>query len=171
MPASNNGMGPTNMSALAPARHPARTWRAGITVPPSKASSLGVAGGTGPITLPAASPAPSISARTSPQPCPNPLLRPPPRSSPRPKVIFKPRPEYTAEATRLHIEGVVSVTYPRLSLRRRPGHRSHQRPRPRPRRIRQFAPSRPPAFNPPSTPPGIQSDWDGVVNVAFQLAG
>ena len=87
-----------------------------------------------------------------------------------PKVLYKPRPEYTAEAIRLHIEGTVSIrlrvtasgSVQVLGVTSDLGHglgesaiRAVQATR--------FSPATDAAVNP--------IDWEGVVNVAFQLAG
>ena len=87
-----------------------------------------------------------------------------------PKVLFKPKPEYTAEAKQLHIEGNVSVRIrvsssgavqvlgsPAISVTV-----SATLP---------SVPSKPLAFKPATDDSGNPVDWEGVVNVAFQLAG
>ena len=53
-----------------------------------------------------------------------------------PKVLFKPKPEYTAEAIKLHIEGTVSVRLRVVIEWSRSGARCHQRSWPRSRRLR-----------------------------------
>ena len=86
-----------------------------------------------------------------------------------PKVIFKPKPEYTEEATRLHIEGVVSVrihvsatgAVQVLGVTSDLGHGLGQSA------VRAVQATR---FQPALDPSGKPIDWDGVVNVAFQLA-
>ena len=87
-----------------------------------------------------------------------------------PKVIFKPRPEYTAEATRLHIEGVVSVrihvsssgAVQVIGVTSDLGHGLGESA------IRAVQATR---FQPATDASGHPIDWEGVVNVAFQLAG
>jgi TonB family protein len=86
-----------------------------------------------------------------------------------PKVIFKPRPEYTAEATRLHIEGVVSVrihvsaagSVQVVGVTSDLGHGLGESA------VRAVQATR---FQPAIDAAGRPTDWDGVVNVAFQLA-
>ena len=98
------------LSTSAPASHQPEHGMATDNCPAVQGVKLGVAGGTGPSTRPATSLAPSTSARSSPRDaqasCSSRRLR----YSPDPRSSSSPRPEYTAEATRLHIEGVVSVT-------------------------------------------------------------
>jgi TonB family protein len=87
-----------------------------------------------------------------------------------PKVLFKPRPEYTAEAIKLHIEGTVSVrlrvtasgTVHVLGVTSDLGHGLGESA------IRAVQSTR---FSPATDASGNPVDWEGVVNVAFQLAG
>ncbi len=87
-----------------------------------------------------------------------------------PKVLFKPKPEYTAEARQLHIEGVVSVrlrvssagTVHVLGVTSDLGHGLGESA------IRAVEGTR---FQPATDASGRPVDWEGVVNVAFQLAG
>jgi TonB family protein len=87
-----------------------------------------------------------------------------------PKVIFKPRPEYTAEAIKLHIEGTVSVrlrvsssgTVQVLGVTSDLGHGLGDSA------IRAVQATR---FKPATDASGNPIDWEGIVNVAFQLAG
>jgi TonB family protein len=87
-----------------------------------------------------------------------------------PKVLFKPKPEYTEEARNLHIEGVVSVrlrvsssgTVEVLGVTSDLGHGLGNSA------IRAVQATR---FQPATDASGHPIDWEGVVNVAFQLAG
>jgi TonB family protein len=86
-----------------------------------------------------------------------------------PKVIYKPKPEYTAEAVRLHIEGVVSVrlrvsssgTIQVLGVTNDLGHGLGESA------IHAVEATR---FQPATDANGHPVDWEGVVNIAFQLA-
>jgi TonB family protein len=86
-----------------------------------------------------------------------------------PKVVFKPRPEYTAEARALHLEGTVSVrlrvsaagTVQVLGVASGLGHGLDQAAENAVRGTR---------FQPAVDAAGHPVDWEGVVNVAFQLA-
>lgn len=87
-----------------------------------------------------------------------------------PKVLFKPRPQYTAEAVKLHIEGTVSVrlrvsssgTVQVLGVTRDLGYGLGESA------VRAVEGTR---FSPATDASGRPVDWEGVVNVAFQLAG
>ena len=68
----------------------------------------GVPGGTG--TGPAGSPVRSTSARSQPPPMPKAAARHPAALQRNaPKVIYKPKPDYTEEARQMHVEGVVTI--------------------------------------------------------------
>ena len=87
-----------------------------------------------------------------------------------PKVLFKPKPEYTAEAIKLHIEGSVSVrlrvsssgAVQVLGVTSDLGHGLGDSA------VRAVEATR---FKPATDDSGNPVDWEGVVNVAFQLAG
>ena len=87
-----------------------------------------------------------------------------------PKVIYKPKPEYTAEAIRLHLEGTVTVSIrvsatgvvQVLGVTSSLGHGLDEAA------IRAVQATR---FEPATDASGHPIVWDGVVNVAFQLAG
>ncbi len=87
-----------------------------------------------------------------------------------PKVVYKPRPEYTAEARSLHLEGTVSVrlrvaasgAVQVLGVTSGLGHGLDQSAENAVRATR---------FQPAVDASGKPTDWEGVVNVAFQLAG
>ncbi len=110
----------------------------------------------------------SILARTLPRPCRNRRL-PLPSAKSAPKVLFKPRPEYTAEAVKLHIEGTVSVrlrvsssgVVQVLGVTSDLGHGLGDSA------VRAVQATR---FQPATDASGHPIDWEGVVNVAFQLA-
>jgi TonB family protein len=87
-----------------------------------------------------------------------------------PKVIFKPRPEYTADARAAHIEGTVNVrihvsatgavTF--LGISNGLGHGLDEAARRCAEATR---------FQPATDASGHPVDWDGSVNIIFQLAG
>jgi TonB family protein len=87
-----------------------------------------------------------------------------------PKVLFKPKPEYTAEAIKLHVEGTVSVkirvssagSVQVLGVTSDLGYGLGDSA------IRAIQATR---FKPATDDSGNPVDWEGVVNVAFQLAG
>ncbi len=87
-----------------------------------------------------------------------------------PKVVYKPRPEYTAEARAMHLEGTVSVrlrvaatgAVQVLGVSNGLGHGLDQSAETAVRNTR---------FQPALDASGHPTDWEGVVNVAFQLAG
>ena len=87
-----------------------------------------------------------------------------------PKVLFKPRPQYTEEAIKLHLEGTVSVrlrvsssgSVQVLGVTSGLGHGLDESARAAVLATR---------FQPATDSSGTPVDWEGVVNVAFQLAG
>jgi len=130
---------------------------------------LGVAGGTGPMNSPTRVAGPVNLGQAAPPPMPRPAA---PVASARtaPKVLYKPKPVYTAEAIRLHIEGTVSVrlrvtasgAVEVLGVTSDLGHGLGQSA------IRAVEATR---FQPATDATGRPVDWEGIVNVAFQLAG
>ncbi len=172
MPASNNGMGAASKvvnlgsgSAGSQNMNGRDNASAGVV-----GVKLGVAGGTGPRNAPGRSPGVVNLGQNEPPPMPRPAG---PASAPvskAPKVLFKPKPEYTAEAIRLHIEGVVSVrlrvsssgAVQVLGVTSDLGHGLGESA------IHAVQATR---FQPATDTSGRPVDWEGVVNVAFQLAG
>jgi len=134
-----------------------------------KGVKLGVTGGTGPLNSPTRVAGPVNLGQATPPPMPKPSA---PTQSIRsaPKVLFKPKPEYTAEAKQLHIEGTVSVrlrvsasgAVQVLGVTSDLGHGLGESA------IRAVQATR---FQPATDAAGNPVDWEGVVNVAFQLAG
>jgi TonB family protein len=84
--------------------------------------------------------------------------------------LYKPRPQYTAEAIKQHIEGTVSVrvrvsstgAVQVLGVTRDLGYGLGESA------VRAVEGTR---FSPATNASGQPIDWEGVVNVAFQLAG
>jgi len=134
-----------------------------------KGVKLGVTGGTGPLNSPTRVAGPVNLGQATPPPMPKPSA---PVQSARsaPKVLYKPKPEYTAEALKLHIEGTVSVrlrvsssgAVQVLGVMSDLGHGLGESA------IRAVQATR---FQPATDAAGNPVDWEGVVNVAFQLAG
>jgi TonB family protein len=92
---------------------------------------------------------------------------PPVRSGPQ--VIYKPRPVYTSEATALHLEGVVSVrirvssggAVSVIGVTNGLGHGLDESA------VRAVQMTR---FKPALDASGNPTDWEGVVNISFQIA-
>ena len=134
-----------------------------------KGVKLGVTGGTGPLNSPTRVAGPVNLGQATPPPMPKPSA-PTQTARSAPKVLFKPKPEYTAEALKLHIEGTVSVRLRVLSngsvqvlgVTSDLGHGLGESA------IRAVQATR---FQPATDSAGNPVDWEGVVNVAFQLAG
>ncbi len=172
MPASNKGAGPAstvvNLGSGSPgSRNMDGRSNAGAPIVGVK---LGVAGGTG---SPNAQPRPAgvvNLGQNTPPPMPKPVGPASAPSSNAPKVLFKPRPQYTAEAIRLHVEGVVSVrlrvsssgAVQVLGVTRDLGYGLGDSA------VRAVEATR---FQPATDATGRPTDWEGIVNVAFQLAG
>lgn len=138
--------------------------------PAVKGVKLGVVGGTGPMNAPGRVAGPVNLGQNLAPAMPKPAAPTATAVRSGPKVIFKPRPEYTAEATRLRIEGVVSVrihvsasgAVQVLGVTSDLGHGLGESA------VRAIEGTK---FQPATDASGQPTDWDGVVNVAFQLAG
>ncbi|MDE1177716.1 MAG: TonB family protein [Edaphobacter sp.] len=169
MPASNTGSGPRASAVSLGSGSPTSQTMAGNGTRPVQGVKLGVAGGTGPMnsTGRVAGPVNLGQAQQPAMPKPN---MPSSTAAHAPKVLFKPRPEYTAEAVKLRIEGTVSVRLKVaangavhvLGVTSDLGHGLGESA------IRAVQSTR---FSPATDASGNPVDWEGVVNVAFQLAG
>jgi periplasmic protein TonB len=172
MPASNNGMGAASKvvnlgsgSAGSQNMH-GRDNASGAVV----GVKLGVTGGTGPMNAQGRVAGPVNLGQNTPPPMPKPAGPSTGTVKTGPKVLFKPRPEYTAEAIKLHIEGTVSVrlrvsssgVVQVLGVTSDLGHGLGDSA------IHAVQATR---FQPATDASGHPIDWEGVVNVAFQLAG
>lgn len=168
MPASNTGYGPPSAIAIAGSGSPnGQMGGHDKAAQPIKGLSTGVPGGTGPLT---AKPVGAIAIAKGPTPpaIPQAQVSTGPAKS-APKVIFKPRPEYTEEARNLHLEGTVYIkihvsasgTVSVLGVQSGLGHGLDQAA------VRAVQGMR---FQ-PAMANGQPTDWDGVVNINFQLAG
>ena len=169
MPASNNGMGPAATTVKLGSGSAASQNMAGRdNAQAVKGVKLGVVGGTGPMNAPGRVAGPVNLGQNVAPTMPKPAAASTSARS-APKVLFKPHPEYTAEATRLHIEGVVSVrihvsangAVQVLGVTSDLGHGLGESA------VRAVAGTR---FQPALDASGQPTDWEGVVNVAFQLA-
>jgi periplasmic protein TonB len=172
MPASNSGTGPASRvvnlgSGSAGSQNMNGRSNASSGVVGVK---LGVTGGTGPMNAPGRAPGVVNLGQNAPPPMPKPSGPATSNSRVAPKVLFKPRPEYTAEAIKLHIEGTVSVrlrvsssgAVQVLGVTSDLGHGLGDSA------IRAVQATR---FQPATDASGNPVDWEGIVNVAFQLAG
>jgi TonB family protein len=134
-----------------------------------KGVKLGVTGGTGPMNAPGRVAGPVNLGQVTPPAMPKPMAPASATASSGPKVLFKPRPEYTAEAIKLHVEGTVTVrlrvsssgAVQVLGVVSDLGHGLGDSA------IRAVQATR---FKPATDASGNPTDWEGVVNVAFQLA-
>lgn len=168
MPAGNTGFGPPSRIAIAGSGSPNGSMGGRDNGPqPIRGISTGVAGATGPTT---ARPVGAIQIAKN-------VTQPPPAvaqpgaapAKVAPKLLFKPRPEYTEEARQLHLEGTVYVkihvasngTVSVVGVQSGLGHGLDQSA------VKAVQSMR---FQ-PALQNGQPADWDGVVNVNFQLAG
>jgi TonB family protein len=168
MPASNTGGGPAATAVNLGSGSPGGQQMAGNGVRPVQGVKLGVAGGTGPMNStghtagqvnlgqvqqvslpkPGATAAPGVPQNT-------------------PKVLYKPKPVYTAEATALHINGVVQVrirvsatgAVTVLQITRPLGHGLDESAEHAAQAMR---------FQPAVDATGHPVDWEGNVTVTFQ---
>jgi protein TonB len=172
MPASNTGTGPRASAVSLGSGYAGSQQMAGNGARPVQGVRLGVAGGTGPMnsTGRTAASAEAVNlGHATPPPMPKPTA-PVSTASRAPKVLYKPRPQYTQEAIKLHIEGTVSVrlrvsatgTVQVLGVTSDLGHGLGESA------IRAVEATR---FQPATDASGHPVDWEGIVNVAFQLAG
>jgi protein TonB len=172
MPASNNGAGAASTvvnlgSGSAGSQNMKGHDNAAGAVVGVK---LGVTGGTGPLNAQGRVAGPVNLGQNTPPPMPKPAGPTTATSKSGPKVLFKPKPEYTAEAVKLHIEGNVTVkirvsssgSVQVLGVISDLGHGLGDSA------IRAIQATR---FKPATDDSGNPVDWEGVVNVAFQLAG
>lgn len=169
MPASNTGRGPQTASVNLGSGSPNSQNMAGNGARSVQGVKLGVTGGTGPMNSTGRVTGPVNLGQSMQPAAAHPVMASAPVSK-APKVLFKPRPEYTAEARQLHIEGVVAVrlrvsasgAVHVLGVTSDLGHGLGESA------IHAVEATR---FSPATDAAGNPVDWEGVVNVAFQLAG
>lgn len=172
MPASNTGMGsPSKVVNLGSGSAGSQNMNGRDNAANAvKGVKLGVTNGTGPMNAPGRVAGPVNLGQNVPPPMPKPAGPAPTAVRSGPKVLFKPRPEYTAEAINLHLEGVVSVrlrvaasgAVQVLGVTSGLGHGLDDSA------VRAVQGTR---FQPATDSSGRPIDWEGVVNIAFQLAG
>jgi TonB family protein len=167
MPASNNGAGaPSTVVNLGSGSPNSQNMKGNGPVAVAGIPH-GVVGGTGPLN--STSKVVSLGQNTPP-PMPKPTGPTSVTGKSGPKVLFKPKPEYTAEAKQLHIEGNVTVrirvsssgTVQVLGVTSDLGHGLGDSA------VRAVEATR---FKPATDDSGNPVDWEGIVNVSFQLAG
>jgi protein TonB len=170
MPASNNGAGAQSTVVNLGSGSPTGQNMKGSGPVAVAGIPHGVAGGTGPNNAVGRVAGPVNLGQATPPPMPHPVGPSSATAKSGPKVLFKPKPEYTAEAIKLHIEGTVSVrlrvsasgAVQVLGVTSDLGHGLGDSA------IRAVEATR---FKPATDDSGNPVDWEGVVNVAFQLAG
>ena len=170
MPVGNTGSGPRAAQVTLGNGQPTGTAVKGGGVVAVTGIPHGVPGGTGTGPGNGAVAQQVNMGRTEPPAMPKPAQAA--TEMPRikaPKVIYKPKPEYTAEARQLHVEGMVSVrirVLPNgqvevLGITSGLGHGLDESAK------RAVMATK---FEPATDSSGHPVTWDGVVNVAFQLA-
>ncbi len=163
MPASNNGAGPSVVS-LGSGSPTGQNMKASGPVAIAGIPT-GVAGGTGPLNAKGVN-----LGQNTPPPMPKPAGPTTSTAKSGPKVLFKPKPEYTEEAKQLHIEGSVMVrirvsstgSVQVLGVTSDLGHGLGDSA------VRAVQATR---FKPATDDAGNPIEWEGVVNIQFQLAG
>ena len=168
MPASNTGMGATKVALGSGS--PSSTNMAGNGAHAVQGIKLGVAGGTGPLNATGKVAGPVNLGQNQPPPMPKPQAPTSTVARSAPKVLFKPKPQYTEEAIKMHLEGTVAVRLRVLAsggvqvlgVSSGLGHGLDESARAAVQATR---------FQPATDASGAPIDWEGVVNVAFQLAG
>ncbi len=171
MPSTNTGTGPRATAVTLGSGSPGSSSMSGNGARPVAGVKLGVPGGTGPMNSTgrtAATGPVNLGQNVAPT-VQKPNL-PTASAAHPPKVLFKPKPEYTAEAIQLRIEGTVSVrlrvsstgAVQVLGVTSDLGHGLGNSA------LRAVQATR---FQPATDASGSPVDWEGIVNVAFQLAG
>jgi TonB family protein len=166
MPSSNTGAGRPTTVNLAGSGTPGGANH-GTGVQGVQGIKLGVAGGTGPATAHAGQ---VNLGQATPPPMPKPSGPTSVVQRTSPKVLYKPKPEYTQEAIQAHVEGVVTLHIKVLpngsvevvGVTNGLGHGLDESAK------RAIQATR---FEPATDASGHPIEWDGIVNVAFQLAG
>lgn len=169
MPSSNTGMGAPSKVNLAGSGQPGgSTTGTGARAVTGLAN--GVPGGTGPLNSTGRVAGPVNLAVATPPPMPKQQQAAQAPTHSAPKVIYKPRPEYTEEAKQAHVEGTVTVhihVLPNGSVQvvgvtDGLGHGLDESAR------RAALATK---FEPATDASGHPVEWDGFVKIAFQLAG
>jgi TonB family protein len=168
MPASNSGGGPAATAVHLGSGSPGGQQLAGNGVRPVQGVKLGVTGGTGPMNSTGHTPGQVNLGQVQQVSLPKPgAAAAPGVPQNTPKVLYKPKPAYTAEATALHINGVVQVrirvsatgAVTVLAITRPLGHGLDQSAQQAAQSMR---------FQPAVDANGHPVDWEGNVTVTFQ---
>ncbi|WP_348268955.1 TonB family protein [Edaphobacter paludis] len=173
MPASNSGAGPAAKSVTLGSGSPGSQDLNGRDNASRavRGVHLGVANSNGPMNSRSREAAGPVNlGRVAPPPAAPSSAPTSAHAGSAPKVLYKPRPQYTAEAIKEHIEGTVSVrlrvsssgAVQVLGVTRDLGYGLGESA------VRAVEGTR---FSPATDASGRPVDWEGVVNVAFQLAG
>lgn len=171
MPASNTGTGPRATAVNLGSGNAGSQQMAGNGARPVQGVKLGVSGGTGPLNSTSRSAAVGpVNLGQAAQPAMPKPTAPTLSAAHPPKVLYKPRPKYTQEAIQLRIEGTVSVrvrvsstgSVQVVGVTSDLGHGLGESA------IHAVEATR---FQPATDAAGRPVDWEGIVNVAFQLAG
>ena len=168
MPASNTGGGPASQTVNLGSGSPGSQQMAGNGSRAVQGVKLGVAGGTGPMNSTGRTAGQVNLGQVQQVALPKPAAGNASGVAQNvPKVLFKPKPTYTAEATALHINGVVQVRIrvsatgqvTVLSVTRPLGHGLDQSAERAAESMR---------FQPAVDANGHPVDWEGNVTVTFQ---
>lgn len=167
MPSSNTGGGPASQAVNLGSGSPGGQQLAGNGVRAVQGVKLGVAGGTGPMNSTGHSAGQVSLGQVQQVALPKPTAQAPSVAQNAPKVLWKPKPTYTAEATALHINGVVQVrirvsasgSVTVLAVTRPLGHGLDQSAERAAEAMR---------FQPAVDANGRPVDWEGNVTVTFQ---
>jgi len=168
MPSSNTGGGPAAQSVNLGSGSPGGQQLAGNGTRPVQGVRLGVTGGTGPLNSTSRSAGQVNLGQVQQVSMPKPAAANAPGVPQNtPKVLWKPKPAYTAEATALHINGVVQVrirvsatgAVTVLAITRPLGHGLDQSAERAAEAMR---------FQPAVDANGRPVDWEGNVTVTFQ---
>lgn len=168
LPASNTGGGPSATAVNLGSGSPGGQQLAGNGARPVQGVKLGVIGGTGPMNSPNHTAGQVSLGQVQQVSMPKPAAASAPGIAQNtPKVLFKPKPAYTAEATALHINGVVQVrirvsasgSVTVLAVTRPLGHGLDQSAERAAESMR---------FQPAVDASGHPVEWEGNVTVTFQ---
>lgn len=167
MPSSNTGGGPASQSVNLGSGSAGSQTMAGNGARPVQGVKLGVAGGTGPMNSTGRTAGQVNLGQVQQVALPKPAAQATGVAQNVPKVLWKPKPVYTAEATALHINGVVQVrirvsatgSVTVLAVTRPLGHGLDQSAERAAEAMR---------FQPAVDANGHPVDWEGNVTVTFQ---
>jgi TonB family protein len=168
MPSSNTGGGPAATAVNLGSGSPGGQTLAGNGTRPVQGVRLGVAGGTGPMNSTGRTPGQVNLGQVQQVAMPKPAAQAATGVAQNtPKVLWKPKPAYTPEATALHINGVVQVrirvsatgSVTVLAVTRPLGHGLDQSAERAAGSMR---------FQPAVDANGHPVDWEGNVTVTFQ---